>query len=62
MEVDLNDLAFVSETALTVRGSRRRTTVPKNIVEALGMKDGDHLRWVLFKDGRILIDHVGKRR
>ena len=58
MQVDLDELAFVSETALTVRGSRRRTTVPKNIVERQGMKDGDRLRWVLFKDGRILLIHV----
>ena len=62
MQVDLDELAFVSETALTIRGSRRRTTVPKSIVEALGMKDGDRLRWVMFKDGRILLDHVGKGR
>ena len=62
MQVNLEELAFVSETALTVRGSRRRTTVPKNIVDELGMKDGDRLRWVLFKDGRILIIHVKKGR
>ena len=62
MEVDLDDLAFVSETALTIRGSRRRTTVPKNIVDDLGMKDGDRLRWVLFKDGRILLIHVRRGR
>ena len=62
MQVDLDELAYVCETALTVRGSRRRTTVPKSIVEALGMKDGDHLRWVLFKDGSILLNHVKKRR
>lgn len=58
MQVDLDDLAFVSETSLTIRGSRRRTTVPKAIVDELGMKDGDRLRWVLFKDGRILLIHV----
>jgi len=55
MQVDFDELAFVSETALTIRGSRRRTTAPKNIVDDLGMKDGDRLRWVLFKDGRILL-------
>jgi bifunctional DNA-binding transcriptional regulator/antitoxin component of YhaV-PrlF toxin-antitoxin module len=62
MQVNLDELAYVSETALTIRGSRRRTTVPKTIVEALGMKDGDRLRWVLFKDGRIVLVHVGTRR
>ena len=61
MELDLEELAYVSETSLTIRGSRRRTTVPKNIVDELGMKDGERLRWVLFKDGRILLIHVKHR-
>lgn len=62
MQVDLDELAFVSETSLTIRGSRRRTTVPKAIVDELDMLDGDRLRWVLFKDGRILLIHVGRGR
>ena len=62
MQVNLDELAYVSETSLTIRGSRRRTTVPKNIVDELSMKDGDRLRWVLFKDGRILIIHVKQGR
>ena len=58
MQVDLDEISYVSETTLTIRGSRRRTTVPKDIVERLGMSDGDRFRWVLFKDGRILVTPV----
>jgi hypothetical protein len=62
MQVDLDELAYVSETTLTIRGSRRRTTVPKDIVDALGMQDGDRIRWALFRDGRILLTRVRKGR
>jgi len=58
MQVDLDEISYVSETTLTIRGSRRRTTVPKDIVDRLGMADGDRFRWVLFKDGRILVTPV----
>ena len=55
LEVDLGSLRFVSETALTVRGTRRTTTVPKAIVEAMGLREGDRLRWVMFEDRTILL-------
>ncbi len=58
MQVDLDEISYVSETTLTIRGSRRRTTVPKDIVDRLGMADGDRFRWVLFKDGRIMVTPV----
>ncbi|RLI64943.1 MAG: AbrB family transcriptional regulator [Promethearchaeia archaeon] len=48
----------MSETSLTIRESRRRTTVPKQIVDALNLKDGDRIRWILFHDNRILITKV----
>ena len=35
MRVDLDDVYFITETTVTIRGSRRRTTVPKEIVERL---------------------------
>ena len=55
---DLEDVEFVSETALTIRGSRRRTTIPKEIVEKVGLKDKDRIRWVLTKDKEIFIFKV----
>lgn len=61
MQVDLDDITYVSETTLTIRGSRRRTTVPKDIVDRLKLSDGDRVRWVLFKDGRILLSPVSRK-
>ena len=60
MKVELDEISFVSETTLTIRGSRRRTTVPKAVVDKLSMRDGDKLRWVLYNDGRILLVPVNE--
>ena len=58
MQVNLDDVEYVTETTLTIRGSRRRTTVPKVIVEKLRLKDGDKIRWILFKDGKVMVMKV----
>jgi hypothetical protein len=60
MKVDLNDVEYISETSLTIRGTRRRTTVPKVIVDKLQLKNGDKIRWVFFKDNTIYITKVIK--
>lgn len=58
MHVDLDQVDFVTETALTIRESRRRTTVPKEIVDRLALTPEDRLRWVLLTDGTVLITRV----
>ncbi len=58
MHVDLEQVDFVTETALTIRESRRRTTVPKEIVDRLGLTPEDRLRWVLLTDGTVLVTKV----
>jgi len=58
MQVELNEVEYLTETALTIRGSRRRTTVPKQIVERLDLKNGDKVRWILFRDGTISLMKV----
>jgi len=60
MKIDMNDVESVAETSLTIRGSRRRTTVPKVIVEKLGLADHDKVRWILFRNGDICIARVGR--
>ena len=60
MKVELDEISFVSETTRTIRGSRRRTTVPKTVVDKLSMRDGDKLRWVLYNDGSILLVPVNE--
>ena len=58
MQVDLDTVHSITETALTIRGSRRRITVPAEIVEQLELKDGDKLRWIAFKDKSIYVQKV----
>jgi len=55
MQIDLDEVEYITETTLTIRGTRRRTTVPKEIVEHFGLKDGDRIRWILFKDNTLII-------
>jgi hypothetical protein len=62
MQVNLEDVEYVTETSLTIRGTRRRTTVPKVIVDRFSFKDGDKLRWILFADGTMLVTKVKRRK
>lgn len=52
----LEDVLCMEETKVTVREYRHRTTVPSKIFKLLNLKDGDYLRWIAMKDGRILIE------
>jgi len=60
MKVDLNDIRCVTDTSVTIRASRRRMTVPSEVVELLDLKDGDKLRWIVFKNGTVHLEKVGK--
>jgi hypothetical protein len=41
--------------ARTIRGTRRLTTVPKEIVEHFKLKDRYKIMWILFKDDTVAI-------
>ena len=58
MKVELEDVRCITETALTIRGSRRRVTVPSEVTEILKLKNGDKLRWIVFKNGTIYVNKV----
>jgi len=60
MKVDLKDVRCITDTAITIRGSRRRITVPHEVVEILKLKDGDKLRWIVFNDGNVHINKTKK--
>jgi len=60
MKVELDDLKCITDTSITIRGSRRRITVPSEVVELLNLKDGDKLRWTVFKNGNVQILKVKK--
>jgi bifunctional DNA-binding transcriptional regulator/antitoxin component of YhaV-PrlF toxin-antitoxin module len=52
----LEDVLYMEETKVTVRKYRHRTTVPAKIFNLLKLEDGDILRWIAMKDGKILIE------
>ena len=58
MQVNMDDVEYITETSLTIRGTRRRTTVPKVIVDTLELVNADKVRWILFRDGSILVTKV----
>ena len=60
LRIDLDDVKYITETSLTIRGSRRRTTVPREVTEHLDLSDGSKLRWVIMEDGRVFLDRAGR--
>jgi len=48
----------IKETAITIRGSRRRITVPSEVVELLKLKDGDKIKWIVLNDRTISLSKV----
>jgi len=55
MKIELDDVRCIKETAITIRGSRRRITVLSEVIEILSLENGDRLRWVVLNDGTITI-------
>jgi len=55
MKIDLDAVKCIKETAITIRGSRRRITVPSEVVELLKLKDGDKMKWVVLNDRTITL-------
>ncbi len=58
MKIELDDIRCITETAITIKGSRRRITVPSEITEILGLQNGDKLRWIVFNNGDIHLQKV----
>jgi bifunctional DNA-binding transcriptional regulator/antitoxin component of YhaV-PrlF toxin-antitoxin module len=54
-EIDIDDIVCMEETHITVRGYRRRTTIPSCVFKFLELGDGDVIRWVATKDGTVFI-------
>ncbi len=55
MKIELDDVRCIKEAAITIRGSRKRITVPSEAIEILGLENGDKLRWVVLNDGTVTI-------
>lgn len=54
----MEDVVYIEETAVTVRGYRRRTTVPSKIFEFMRLKEGDALRWIAMRDGTVFVTKI----
>ena len=59
-KIELDTVKCIKETAITIKGSRRRITVPFEVVDLLKLKNGNKLRWVVLKDGAINLYKVTK--
>lgn len=59
-EIDIDDVVCMEETHITVRGYRRRTTIPSGIFKFMGLKNGDIIRWVATKDGTVYVHKLDK--
>jgi len=58
MKIELDDIRCIKDTSLTVIGSRRRITVPSEVVELLKLENGDKLRWIVFNNGLVQLQKV----
>ena len=60
MKIELEDVRCITDTAITIIGSRRRITVPSEVVKIFKLENSDKLRWIVFNDGVVNIQKVKK--
>ncbi|MCC7552266.1 hypothetical protein KO317_01205 [Candidatus Micrarchaeota archaeon] len=58
MEKYDKNLIAIEESSVTIKGYRHRTTIPSRIFNFLDLDDKDKLRWILLKDGTIIIKKI----
>ncbi|MBD3172252.1 hypothetical protein GF326_07250 [Candidatus Bathyarchaeota archaeon] len=56
--IDTSEIVAMEDTHITVRGYRRRTTIPSGIFKFLDLEDGDVIRWIAKKDGTVLVSKL----
>ena len=54
----MEDVVCIEETAITVRGYRRRTTVPSKIFKFMELSEESALRWIAMRDGTVYVTKV----
>ena len=59
-KIDTDDIVAMEDTHITVRGYRRRTTIPSGIFRYLELGDGDVIRWIATKDGTVYVSKLEK--
>ena len=59
-KIDTDDIVAMEDTHITVRGYRRRTTIPSGVFRFLELGDGDVIRWIATKDGAVYVSKLEK--
>jgi bifunctional DNA-binding transcriptional regulator/antitoxin component of YhaV-PrlF toxin-antitoxin module len=59
-KIDMDEIVSIEDTHVTVRGYRRRTTIPSGIYKFLELEDGDVIRWIATKDGKVYVHKLEK--
>ena len=59
-KIDTDNIIAMEDTHITVRGYRRRTTIPSGIFRFLELGDGDVIRWIATKDGTVFVSKLEK--
>lgn len=59
-QINTDDIVAMEDTHITVRGYRRRTTIPSGIFRFMELQDGDVIRWIATKDGMVYVSKLEK--
>ncbi len=59
-KIDTDNIIAMEDTHITVRGYRRRTTIPSGIFKFLELADGDVIRWIATKEGTVYVSKLEK--
>lgn len=59
-QINTDDIVAMEDTHITVRGYRRRTTIPSGIFRFMELQDGDVIRWIATKDGVVYVSKLEK--
>jgi len=57
-KISAEDIVAIEDTHITVRGYRRRTTIPSRIFKFLELENGDVIRWIATKDGTVYVSKL----
>jgi bifunctional DNA-binding transcriptional regulator/antitoxin component of YhaV-PrlF toxin-antitoxin module len=58
MKIEIDEVVCLRDTAITIKGARRRITVPIEIVKLMALRDKDKVRWLALKDGTVILKKV----
>lgn len=59
-QINTDEIVAMEDTHITVRGYRRRTTIPSGIFRFMELEDGDVIRWIATKDGVVYVSKLEK--